>query len=179
MKTSVGKSKMQIASGDITQLEVDALVAPASTELWMDHGVAAAIKRAGGDAVEKEAVLQGPVKVGESVVTTGHDLKARWVVHTAVYDSSPDEIDATSVAASVHSALEAAHHARARSVAMPAFGTGGGAFPMYQCASVMVAETVAYLEAHPRSGLRHVMFSVYDDAARAAFKNAMAGINRS
>lgn len=178
MKTSVGKTKLEIASGDITQLEVDALVAPASTELWMDHGVAAAIKRAGGDAVEKEAVLQGPVKVGESVVTTGHDLKARWVIHTAVYQDSPDGVDSGSAAASVRSALEAAHRAHARSVAMPAFGTGGGSCPMYQCASVMVTETAAYLREHPRSGLRHVMFSVYDDAARAAFKNAMAGIGR-
>ena len=66
-----------------------------------------------------------------------------------------------------------------RSVAVPAFGTGGGGFPLYQCASIMVAETVAYLKER-RSGtpLRHIMFSVYDDAARAAFKNAMAGISR-
>jgi hypothetical protein len=42
----------------------------------------------------------------------------------------------------------------------------------------MVAETVAYLKEHPNTSLRHVMFSVYDDAARASFKNAMAGITR-
>ena len=89
MKTSVGKTKLELANGDITELEVDAIVAPASTELWMDHGVAAAIKRVGGEAVEKEAVLQGPVQVGEAVVTTGHDLKARWVIHVALTDAGP------------------------------------------------------------------------------------------
>jgi O-acetyl-ADP-ribose deacetylase len=177
MKTSVGKTKLEIASGDITQLEVDAVVAPASTELWMDHGVAAAIKRAGGDAVEKEAVLQGPVKVGEAVVTTGHDLKARWVVHVALSESGPSA-DAGSVAAATRSALAAAERASSRSIALPAFGTGACAFPLYQCSSIMVAETVAYLKEHPNTALRHVMFSVYDDAARAAFKNAMAGLSR-
>lgn len=179
MKTSIGKTKLQIASGDMTQLEVDALVAPAGTELWMDHGVAAAIKRAGGEAVEKEAVLQGPVKVGETVITTGHDLKARWVVHTAIAEGYPAAgIDAASITAATHASLAAAERAHARSVALPAFGTGAGAFPLYQCASLMVAETVAYLRERPRSALRHVMFSVYDDVARAAFKNALAGVSR-
>ncbi len=177
MKTSVGKTKIEIASGDITQLEVDAVVAPASTELWMDHGVAAAIKRAGGDAVEKEAVLQGPVKVGEAVITTGHDLKARWVVHVALAEGGPTA-DAGAVAAATRSALAAAERAQSRSVALPAFGTGACAFPLYQCSSIMVTETVAYLKEHPNTALRHVMFAVYDDAARAAFKNAMAGITR-
>jgi O-acetyl-ADP-ribose deacetylase (regulator of RNase III) len=178
MKTSVGKTRLEIASGDITQLEVDALVAPASPELWMDHGVAAAIKRAGGEAVEKEAVLQGPITVGEAVVTTGHDLKARWVVHVALAESGPCA-DAGAVAAATRAALSAAERAHSRSVALPAFGTGACAFPLYECASLMVTETVAYLKAHPRTALRHIMFSVYDDAARAAFKNALAGISRS
>ena len=90
MKTSVGKTKLELATGDITELEVDAIVTPASTELWMDHGVAAAIKRAGGEAIEKEAMLQGPVEVGEAVATTGHDLKARWVIHVALMAHDSD-----------------------------------------------------------------------------------------
>ena len=76
MKTSVGKTKLEIASGDITELEVDAIANAANTELWMGAGVAGAIKRVGGEAVEKEAVLQGPIEIGEAVATTGHDLKA-------------------------------------------------------------------------------------------------------
>jgi O-acetyl-ADP-ribose deacetylase len=177
MKTSVGKTKLELASGDITQLEVDAIVVPADTALWMDHGVAAAVKRAGGEAVEKEAVLQGPIKVGEAVVTTGHDLKARWVVHVALTEAGP-ATDGGAIAEATRAALAAAEHARARSVAIPAFGTGACAFPVYQCASLMVAETVTYLKEHPRTALRHVMLSVYDDATRAAFKNALAGASR-
>ena len=84
MKTSIGKTKLEIASGDITELEVDAIANAANTELWMGAGVAGAIKRVGGEAVEKEAMLQGPIQIGEAVATTGHDLKARWVIHAAV-----------------------------------------------------------------------------------------------
>jgi len=177
MKTSIGKTKLELTSGDITQLEVDAVVVPAVTTLWMDHGVAAAVKRAGGEAVEKEAVLQGPVKVGEAVVTTGHDLKARWVVHVALTEAGPTT-DAGSISAATRAALAAAEHARARSVAIPAFGTGACAFPLYQCASLMVAETVTYLKEHPRTALRHMVLCVHDDATRAAFKNALAGASR-
>jgi O-acetyl-ADP-ribose deacetylase (regulator of RNase III) len=178
MKTSVGKTKLEIASGDITQLEVDALVTPAGSELWMDHGVAAAVKRAGGEAVEKEAVLQGPVAIGEAVITTGHDLTARWVVHVALTEAGP-HADAAGIAKATCAALAAAERCHARSVAIPAFGTGGGGFPLYQCAGIMLTETVAYLkERGKRTALRHIMFSVYDDAARAAFKNAMAAISR-
>jgi O-acetyl-ADP-ribose deacetylase (regulator of RNase III) len=177
MKTSVGKTKLELASGDITQLEVDAIVTPAGAELWMDHGVAASIKRAGGEAVEKEAVLQGPIEVGEAVVTTGHDLAARWVIHVALTEGGP-QADANGIAKATRAVLGAAERAHARSVAVPSFGTGGGGVPLYRCANIMVTETVAYLKEHPRTALRHVMFSVYDDAARAAFKNALAGISR-
>jgi len=177
MKTSVGKTKLELASGDITVLEVDAIVTPSGTELWMDHGVAAAVKRAGGEAVEKEAVLQGPVQIGEAVVTTGHDLAARWVIHVALTDAGP-RADAAGIAKAMRSALAGAERCHARSLAVPAFGTGGGGFPLYQSASIMVTETVTYLKERKNTGLRHIMFSVYDEAARAAFKNAMVGISR-
>ena len=178
MKTSVGKTKLEVASGDITVLAVDAVVTPSATELWMDHGVAAAVKRAGGEAVEKEAVLQGPVAIGEAVITTGHDLKARWVVHVALTDAGP-QADAAGIAKATRASLVAAERCHARSVAIPAFGTGGGGFPLYQCASIMLTEMVAYLKERGKGTcLRHIVLSVYDDAARAAFKNAMAGISR-
>ena len=61
---------------------------------------------------------------------------------------------------------------------MPAFGTGVGGFPLYECASVMLAEAVRYLKDRPRTGLRRVVFSTYTDAAKAAFKNALAGVSR-
>lgn len=177
MKTSVGKTKLELVSGDITELDVDAVVNAANNELWMGAGVAGAIKRVGGAAIEKEAMLQGPIEVGEAVVTTGHGLKAKWVIHAAVMgqDLRPS---ANAIAKATRSTLDAAGRARARSVALPAFGTGVGGFPLYQAASIMVTETAAYLKEHSRTPLRSVLFVSYDDAGRAAFKNALAGVSR-
>lgn len=177
MKTSIRRTKLELASGDITELEVDAIANATNTELWMRAGVAGAIKRAGGEAIEKEAQLQGPIEVGEAVATTGHDLKARWVIHAAVMGADM-RTSANAIALATRSTLDCAERCHARSVALPAYGTGAAGVPLYQCASIMVTETVAYLKAHPRTPLRHVMFCVYDDAARAAFKNAMAGVLR-
>ena len=177
MKTSVGKTAIEIALGDITELEIDAIASAANTELRMATGVAGAIKRAGGEAIEKEAMLQGPLEVGQAVATTGHGLKARWVIHAVIMgDGHPP--DAHGIARATYSALECAEHCHARAIALPAFGTGGGDCPLYQCASIMAAEVVRYLKERPHTALRHVMFSVYDDVAKAAFTNALAGISR-
>jgi O-acetyl-ADP-ribose deacetylase (regulator of RNase III) len=177
MKTSVGKTKVEVASGDITQLEVDAIATLSSTRLEMDHGVGAVIKAAGGEAIEVEAMLQGPIEVGEAVATTGHDLKARWVIHVALTEGTP-QTDAGKIAKATRAALECAVRCQARSVALPAFGTGACAFPRQQCSSIMVSETVRYLRAHRSTPLRHVMFCVYDDVARSAFQHALAGASR-
>ena len=177
MKTSVGKTSIEIASGDITEYEVDAIASAANNELSMGAGVAGAIKRVGGEAIETEAMLQGPIEVGEAVVTTGHDLKAQWVIHAAIMGQDL-QTDANLVAKATHSTLAKADSAHARSLAMPAYGTGVGGFPLYQCASIMVAETVRYLKERTNSGLRRIVFVTYSDAAKAAFSNALAGIGR-
>mgnify|MGYP002682364655 CR=1 FL=1 len=144
MKTSVGKTKLEIAVGDITQLEVDAVVAPASVELWMDHGVAAAIKAAGGEAVEKEAVLQGPIKVGEAVITTGHDLKARWVLHVVLSESTP-AVDAAAIVAATRAAL-----AEATAAAITSSNAGSGGQPASTACAAM-----------PRTLSRSTMVSIW------------------
>ena len=156
---------------------MDAIANAANSELRMGAGVAGAIKRIGGEAIEVEAMLQGPIELGEAVVTTGHELKAQWVIHAAVM--GPDlQTDANLVAKATYSTLAKADGAHARSLAMPAYGTGVGGFPLYQCASIMIAETVRYLKERTNSGLRRIVFVTYSDAAKAAFTNALAGIGR-
>ena len=178
MKTSVRKTKLEVADSDIVKLEVDALATPSSIRLEMDHGVGAVVKASGGEAVEIEAMLQGPIELGKAVVTTGHDLIARWVIHVALTDGVTPQTDAASIAGATRSAFEAAEHCHARSLALPAFGTGACGFPVGQCADIMVAETVAYLRAHRGTALRHVMFTVRGEPAKAAFQHALAGISR-
>ena len=65
-----------------------------------------------------------------------------------------------------------------RSVALPAFGTGVGGFPLYACATIMMGEVRRFIEANPRTNLKLIVFAVYGEPAKAAFKNAMAGLSR-
>jgi len=161
--------ELEVVEGDITQLEVDAIANAANDRLWMGAGVAGAIKRAGGEEIEREAVANGPIPVGDAVATGAGALPARWVVHGAVMGqdlrTNADLVRATTV-----SCLRVADELGASSLALPAFGTGVGGFPLDECARVMVAEARSF-EPH---ALRRVVFAVFGDDARRVFEQALS-----
>jgi len=177
MNTSVGRTRLEVVVGDIALLDVDAVANAANSELWMGAGVAGAIKRAGGQEIEQAAMRLGPIKVGEAVSTGAGTLKAKWVIHAAVMGHDL-QTDANLIARATTSTLEVADRLSARSLALPAFGTGVGGFPIYACASIMVGQVHAYLTGVKRSRLRRVVLCAYDDVGAAAFKNAISGITR-
>ena len=161
--------QLEVVDGDITQLEVDAIANAANDRLWMGAGVAGAIKRAGGQEIEDEAVARGPIPVGDAVATTAGRLPARWVIHGAVMGQDL-RTDADKVARTTASCLRVADELGARSVALPAFGTGVGGFPLDECARLMVTAARAH---EPRS-LTRVVFAVFGEEAREAFERALA-----
>ena len=177
MNTSVGRTRLEIAVGDIALLDVEAIANAANNELWMGAGVAGAIKRAGGAEIEQEAMRQGPIAVGDAVSTGGGKLTAKWVIHAAVMGHDL-RTDANFIAKATTRTLEVADHLSARSLALPAFGSGVGGFPIYACASIMVGQVRAYLAGQRRSRLRKVVFCAFDDVGAAAFKNALSGTTR-
>ena len=161
---------LELVEGDITALDVDAIANAANNALWMGAGVAGAIKRAGGEEIEREAVAKGPIEVGDAVATGAGRLRARHVVHGAVMGQDL-RTDAGLVRRTTRRCLEVADELGCRSLALPAFGTGVGGFPLAECAEIMVAEARAY---EPRS-LERVVFAVYGDEAEAAFAGALSG----
>jgi O-acetyl-ADP-ribose deacetylase (regulator of RNase III) len=164
----LSRVRLEVVEGDIAQLDVDAIANAANNQLWMGAGVAGAIKRAGGGGIESEAMAQGPVDVGEVVVTGGGNLKARNVIHGAVMGQ--DLLTSSElVARTTRRVLKAADELGARSLALPAFGTGVGGFPLVECAEIMVREAVAY---EPQS-LERVVFAVFGDEAEAAFRRVL------
>lgn len=160
--------ELVVIEGDITALEVDVIANAANNHLWMGAGVAGAIKRAGGEEIEREAVAKGPIEVGDAVATGAGRLKARYVVHGAVMGqdlrTSGELIERTT-----RRCLEVADELGARSIALPAFGTGVGGFPLDECAQLMVAAVRAY---EPKS-LRRVVFAVLGAEAEQAFRAAL------
>jgi O-acetyl-ADP-ribose deacetylase (regulator of RNase III) len=135
----------------------------------MGAGVAGAIKGAGGEEIEREAVAKGPIAIGDAVATGAGRLAARHVIHGAVMGQDL-RTDAATIAATTSRVLEVADELGARSVALPAFGTGVGGFPLEECASLMVGAVRAY----EPSGLERVLFAVYGDEAEQAFLAALS-----
>jgi O-acetyl-ADP-ribose deacetylase (regulator of RNase III) len=161
--------ELEVVEGDIAALAVDAVANAANDRLWMGGGVAGAIKRAGGEEIEREAVAKGPIPLGSAVATTGGRLAARHVIHGAVMGQDL-QTNADLVASTTRSTLEVADGLGCRSLALPAFGTGVGGFPVEECARIMVAEAQGF---EPRS-LERVIFAVFGPQAERAFENALA-----
>ena len=160
---------ISVFEGDITTLAVDAIANAANSGLWMGSGVAGAIKRAGGEEIEREAVAQGPIEPGEAVATTAGALQARWVVHGAAM--GPDLVTSEElIRRATRSCLQVADGLGARTLALPAFGTGVGGFPLDAAARLMVDVVTAF---EPES-LGEVVFAVHGDAALDAFERALA-----
>jgi len=171
MKLKIGQASISIERGDITDWEVDAIVNAANTALTMGAGVAAAIKRKGGVIIEEEAMRQGPVEVGEAVLTTGGNLAATHVIHAAVM--GPDlKTDPDKIAATTRAALALADKHRLTSLAMPALGTGVGHVAPAASAEAMLKEVVAHLKGG-QSSLRRVVFVLYQDDAYRAFTETL------
>ena len=177
---------IQIREGDIAkQPDLDAVVNAANTELWMGSGVAGALKRHGGGEIESEAKAQGPIALGEAVITSAGKLPNRWVIHAAAMgyrkedqavpkragSASSNEI----IASCVRRSLELAERASARSIGFPALAAGVGGFPIDECADVMVRAVREYAAATPATKLALVAFIVRGGEARRAFESATAG----
>ena len=170
----VGGLSVEVAEGDITKADVEAISNAANNHLWMGSGVAGAIKRAGGEQIEREAVARGPIEVGTAVATSPGTLPHRYVLHGAVMGQDL-RTSAELIARTTTSCLELAERLGVASLALPAFGTGVGGFALDECARLM---TGAIGEFAPRAtNLQRVVvvlfgqdsFEQFDRAAQAAW----------
>ena len=137
----------------------------------MGTGVASAIKRKGGVIIEEEAIRQGPVEVGEAVLTTGGNLAATHVIHAAVM--GPDlKTDGETIGRTTRAILTLADKHRITSLALPALGTGVGHVPPPVSAETMLNVVVSHLRGGGTS-LRRVVFVLYQDDAFKAFTETL------
>ena len=164
-------AEIKLLQSDITTLQVDAVVNAANNHFWMGGGVAGAIKRKGGAAIEAEAVGQGPKPVGESVVTGAGSLPARYVIHAAVMGQDL-QTDAAKVRRATQTALERAKELGIATVALPALGTGVGGFSLSEAARIMIAEARAHLAGE--TTVREITFALFGQDAYDAFKQELA-----
>ena len=170
----IRRARIRVVKGDITSLPCDAIVNAANDHLWMGGGVAGAIKRRGGDEIEREAVRRGPIRVGEAVATGAGRLPCRYVIHAATM--SQDLVTSErAIRDATRNTLRVADSLGLASVALPALGTGVGGFPLDRAAAAMLEEAAAH--ASVGDGRLEVIFALWDDAAYAAFAGALRGLD--
>jgi O-acetyl-ADP-ribose deacetylase (regulator of RNase III) len=164
-------ARVEVIEADITGLDVDAIANAANTQLRHGGGVAGAISRAGGPEVQRESDSAAPIGLGEAVATTAGQMPARWVIHAATMElggpTSPEVIRAATA-----NTLATAEVLGARSLALVAFGTGVGGFPLDEAARIEVEEVNRHLAGD--SGLERVVFAVHGERALLAFEEALA-----
>ena len=167
MTWRTGGLTVDVMQGGLTEQDVDAIVNAANNDLILGGGVAGAIARAGGPAIQAECRAIGPIELGGAAITGGGQLKARFVVHAASMRLG-ERTSAENLRSSTRRSLEIASERGLRSIAFPAVGTGIAHFPLDDCARVMLEEVVRH-GAHDTS-LKEVRFVLFGDDADATFR---------
>jgi O-acetyl-ADP-ribose deacetylase (regulator of RNase III) len=165
-------ASIELAQGDITALEVDAIVNAANDRLQLGSGVAGAIRRRGGPAIQEECDRIGACAVGDAVVTGGGQLPARWVIHAVgpIWHGGA-EGEQMLLTLAVRAALRRAEEIGARSVALPAISAGMYGFPLQRAAELSIAAARSFAREALR--VQRIVFCLFDDAALSAFERAL------
>jgi O-acetyl-ADP-ribose deacetylase (regulator of RNase III) len=160
--------ELEVVQADVTKLEVDAIANAANTQLKHGGGVAGAISRAGGPEVQRESDAKAPIGLGEAVETTAGEMPARYVIHAATMELG-GPTSAEIIERATRSTLARADELGCRSLALVAFGTGVGGFPLDEAARLMVGAA----RDHEAGSLERVVFAVHGSEAERAFEDAL------
>jgi O-acetyl-ADP-ribose deacetylase len=171
MHYHINQGSIEIRRGDIADQDTAVVVNAANNLLWMGAGVAGALKRKGGEAIEKEAMALGPAQIGTAVMTSAGALKAQCVVHAVVMGQNL-HTDAGSIRSATRASLSLAEQHRMESISFPALGTGVGGFSVFHCARIMLDEAITFLiEAR---NVRLVRFVLFDQQSVDAFTEELS-----
>ena len=172
---SIG-DKIVLLQGDLTEMDVDAIVNAANNDLQLGGGVAGAIRRKGGEAIQRECDAIGSIPIGGATITTGGKLRSRFVIHAASMQLGGETTPRALRSSTAH-ALRIAADRGLRSIAFPAVGTGIAGFPIPECARIMLREAVEHLK-EPTS-LEKIHFVLFDVQALSEFEKVRAEMGAS
>jgi O-acetyl-ADP-ribose deacetylase (regulator of RNase III) len=163
-------TQLELVEGDITDLELDAIVNPANAKLQLGTGVAGAIRQKGGASIQEECNRIGGTPVGTAVMTGAGHLKARWVIH-AVGPRMGEGDEDKKLASAVRAALALADRRGVKSIALPAISTGNFGFPLDRAARIMLTEIHRFLQGGTK--LERVVVCLLGDEAFSVFKREL------
>ena len=158
--------KIVIQQGDLTEMDTDAIVNAANNDLHLGAGVAGAIRRKGGEEIQRECDAIGSIPVGYAAITGGGKLAARHVIHAASMQLG-GKTNAAHLRTSVAHSLRIATERGLKTIAFPAVGTGIAGFPLDECATIMLQEAMQHLKG--KTSLEKIYFVLFDDRACDVF----------
>jgi O-acetyl-ADP-ribose deacetylase (regulator of RNase III) len=170
MKVKINNRVLELLDGDLTEMDTDAIVNAANAQLILGGGVAGAIKRKGGPAIQEECYKIGGTFVGGAVITTGGNLKAKHVIHAVGPRMGEPDEDNKLKNATLNS-LKVADENHLKSISFPAISTGIFGFPIDRCAEIMLKTTVEYLKG--QTGLEKVVFCLFGRDSYEVFTNQL------
>lgn len=170
MKVEIGNHVLELLDGDITEMETDAIVNAANAQLILGGGVAGAIRKKGGPRIQAECNEIGGSFVGGAVITTGGDLKARYVIHAVGPRMGEGNEDEKLKNATLNS-LKVADENNLMSVSFPAISSGIFGFPIDRCAKIMLETTISYLKGS--TGIERVVFCLFGRDSYEVFANRL------
>ena len=168
MKAAIENSILELLDGDITEMDTDAIVNAANVQLVLGGGVAGAIRQKGGPAIQQECNKIGGTFVGGAVITTGGNLKAKYVIH-AVGPRMGEGKEDTKLKNATLNSLKLADKHNLKSIAFPAISAGIFGFPIDRCAEIMLRTTIEYIKG--QTGLKKVVFCLFGRDSYTVFEN--------
>ena len=173
MEAEINKTILRLTQGNITDLDTDAIVNAANVALQLGGEVAGAIRRKGGPKIQEECNKIGGTRVGGAVITTGGNLKAKYVIHAVGPRYGEEHEDAKLKDATLNSLILDDKN-NLKSVAFPAISTGIFGFPKDRCATIMLSTTVAYLQGPTK--LEKVVYCLYNQKTFEIFKRTLQSL---
>jgi len=162
-------TRISVIAGDITQLEVDAIVNPANSQLLMGGRVAGAILKAAGDRIQNEALTKAPISIGKAVITAGGKLKAKHVIHAPTMTRPAMPTSRENVRLATSAALDCARRLGIKNIAFPGLGTGVGGFDPNKAGKIMVEEIKKHIELG--TSIERVILVGFSPQLTQAFEN--------
>ena len=167
MQTKVNKSELALIRGDITKQDTEAIVNAANTTLLGGGGVDGAIHRAGGPTILEECnkirAKQGECPTGEAVITTGGNLKAKYVIHTVGPIWSGGKRKENMLLHNAYkNSLSLARDNGIRSLSFPSISTGAYGFPIERAAEIALSTVRDFFKRYTFEEVRFVLFSQED-----------------
>jgi len=167
---TVNNSDIKLKQGDITVMEVDAIVNAANAQLILGGGVAGAIRKKGGPTIQEECNKIGGTFVGGAVITTGGNLKAKHVIH-AVGPRMGEGQEEEKLKNATLNSLKLMDERGLTSIAFPAISTGIFGYPIHKCAKIMISTTKEYLESDTQ--IKEVIFCLYSSSDYEVFDKTL------